>query len=85
MSEPSSTAAPRRRWPALFLLIVVLAGAGVAAYFYLRPSLPGRDSPLYKQYVQEFDVGVAEVHSGESAAKALERAAAASLDRRAAG
>ena len=41
---------------------------------------PGR-SP----FVVEFDVGVAEVHPGESAARALERAAQASSERRAAG
>jgi two-component system cell cycle response regulator PopA len=36
-------------------------------------------------FVVEFDVGVAEVQPGETAARALERAAQASLDRRAAG
>jgi two-component system cell cycle response regulator PopA len=36
-------------------------------------------------FVVEFDVGVAEVQPGENAARALERAAQASLDRRAAG
>jgi tetratricopeptide (TPR) repeat protein len=51
-----------RRPLALVLLLVVLTGLGVGAYFLLRksgPDLPGRNSPRYQKYVADFQVGVA--------------------------
>jgi tetratricopeptide (TPR) repeat protein len=47
---------------ALVLLLALLAGGAIGAYFLLRPrtaGLPGRDSPAYQKYVEEFQVGVA--------------------------
>jgi cytochrome c-type biogenesis protein CcmH/NrfG len=48
-------------------LVVVLVAGGVAVYFlWLRPtSLPGPDSPVYKEYLRAFQVGVAALDTGE--------------------
>ena len=59
-----------------------LVGERIAAVIACTAFESGPGRP---PFVVEFDVGVAEVHPGESAARALERAAQASTERRAAG
>jgi Tfp pilus assembly protein PilF len=51
----------RWRLAGLLLLLVILAGLGVAAYFFYprRPALPAPGTPAYEQYVEAFEVGVA--------------------------
>src|SRR6266550_2137231 len=58
-----------RRRAALFL-IIALAGLGVAAYILFwkkpgSPGLPGSDSPVYLEFVETFQVGVAGLDAGE--------------------
>ncbi len=60
---------PRRRrfWFAAFAAVVVVAGLGVAAYFlWFRPALPGPDSPRYREYVENFEVGLAALDTERS-------------------
>ncbi len=46
---------------------VVLVGLGVAAYFlWSRSSLPGPDSPRYREYVENFEVGLAALDTERS-------------------
>jgi tetratricopeptide (TPR) repeat protein len=55
---------PRSRWPLLLGALVVLAGAGVAAYL-LWPRLPGPGSPIYQEYLRAFQVGVAAIDTDQ--------------------
>src|SRR5262249_46132944 len=51
----------------LLFIVVLLAGAGVAAYFFWwkKPKeLPGPGSPVYQEYVEAFQVGVAALDAG---------------------
>jgi tetratricopeptide (TPR) repeat protein len=56
--------APPRRVLVLVLLVAVLAGASTALYFVFRkppgpPTVPGPDSPVYQEYVDLFQIGLA--------------------------
>ncbi len=53
--------ASRRRPLVGGLLIIALLGAGVGVHWFFsrKPSLPGRDSPIYREYVEAFQIGVA--------------------------
>src|SRR5262245_16565688 len=57
----------RRRGILLLILVVVAVGAGVGAYFlwWQKPALPGPDSPVYQEYVEAFQIGVAALDTGE--------------------
>ena len=57
----SSLLRSRRFWIAAGVGVVVLAGLGVGAYLlWPRPlQLPGPDSPTYREYAEDFLVGLA--------------------------
>jgi hypothetical protein len=45
----------------LIVLVLLSAGLGVYWFFFHKPTLPGRDSPVYRKYVEAFQVGVAAI------------------------
>ena len=56
-----------RFWFAAFAAVAVAAGIGVAAYYlWFRPALPGPDSPRYREYVENFEVGLAALDTERS-------------------
>ncbi len=67
-NEPGGTPAPhtpprRNRWlPIAVVAILLLAGVAVVGYRYWHrsePKLPGPGDPVYEQYVEAFELGVA--------------------------
>ena len=72
---------PRRSLRVLIAAaVVVLVALGVGAYFlWIAATLPGPDSPVYREYVNAFEVGLAALDTeraqeigGESLNKAVE-------------